>query len=100
VGYEVVLSRLAQADLAEIVAYIARDNRDAAVRLGHELVNHARTLQNFPRMGRVVPEFQIDTLREIVHGAYRIVYQIDDTGKRVAIARFWHGARGTPGVST
>ena len=99
-GYEVVVSRIAEADLAEIIEYIARDNPDAALRIARELVSRTRTIQDFPRIGRVVPEFQIETLRELVHGAYRIVYQIDEAKKRIAIARFWHAARGTPGISS
>jgi len=59
-------------------------------------VAHTRTLENFPRIGRVVPEFQIETLRELVHGSYRIIYEIDDEKKLIAAARFWHAARGTP----
>lgn len=68
------------------------------MRYARELVAHARKLGDFPRLGRVVPEFRIETLREIVHGAYRIVYKVDDGKKRVAIARFWHAARGTPQI--
>jgi addiction module RelE/StbE family toxin len=100
VGYEVVLSRTAAADLVEIVEYIARDNPAAAARFGHELVAHTRKLEDFPEIGRVVPEFQIKTLRELIHGAYRVVYEIDDAQKRVAVARFWHAARGVPEIQS
>ena len=99
-GYQVVLSRTAEADLAEIVEYIARDNPAAAVRFGHELVAHTRTLERFPKIGRLVPEFRIETLRELIHGSYRIVYQVDDRKKLIEIARFWHAARGIPQVGS
>lgn len=98
-GYQVVLSRTAEADLAEVVEYIARDNPAAAARFGHELVAHTRKLEDFPQIGRVVPEFQIGTLRELIHGSYRIVYQIDEQKKVIEVARFWHAARGTPAVT-
>ena len=98
-GYAVVLSRIAHADLAEIYEYIARDNPDAALRVARELVRRTRTIARHPRIGRVVPEFQVETLRELVFGNYRIVYALDDAKKRVAVARFWHGARGTPKIS-
>ncbi|MFZ0916757.1 MAG: type II toxin-antitoxin system RelE/ParE family toxin [Candidatus Udaeobacter sp.] len=97
-GYQVVVSRTAHADLGEIVAFIARDNPTAAVRFGRELVAHTRKLENFPQIGRVVPEFRIETLRELIHGSYRIVYQINERKKMIEIARFWHGSRGTPQV--
>jgi addiction module RelE/StbE family toxin len=98
VGYEVVLSRTATVDLAEVVEYIARDNPAAAVRFGHQLLAHTRKLKDFPEIGRVVPEFQVATLRELIHGSYRIVYEVDDVKKIIAVARFWHAARGTPQV--
>jgi toxin ParE1/3/4 len=100
VGYEVVLSRIADADLAEIIEYIAHDNLDAALRVARELLARTRTIGEHPRIGRIVPEFQIETLRELVHGAYRIVYEIDDSKKRIAVARFWHAARGLPQISS
>jgi len=96
VGFAVVLSRVAVRDLAEIVEYIGRDNPPAAKRMGHSLVAQLRRLEDFPRIGRIVPEFQIETLREIVCAPYRIVYQINDSDESIEVARFWHSARGTP----
>lgn len=98
-GFTVVLSRIAIRDLAEIVEYIARDNPPAAKRVGHSLVAQLRRLEEFPRIGRIVPEFQIETLREIIQAPYRIVYQINDPAVSIEVARFWHSARGTPEIS-
>ena len=58
-GYEVVLSRTAADDLAEIVEYIARDNPRAALTFGHELVAHTRKLKDFPQIGRMVQSFKL-----------------------------------------
>ncbi len=99
-GYQIVLSRTAETDLAEIVEYIARDNPAAAARFGHELVRHTRKLEHFPQIGRVVPEFRVNTLRELIHSSYRIVYQINEQQKIIEVARFWHAARGTPQVGS
>jgi toxin ParE1/3/4 len=99
VGFAIVLSRTAEADLAGIVEYIARDNPAAATRFGRELVAHTRMLEEHPRVGRVVPEFQIETLRELIHGSYRIVYKINDNKRVIEVARFWHAARSTPKIS-
>jgi toxin ParE1/3/4 len=49
-----------------------------------------------PEMGRVVPEVGDPAVREIVHGAYRIIYELYHDPDAVFILRFWHGARGTP----
>jgi toxin ParE1/3/4 len=43
------------------------------VRFGRALVARLRPLKDSPRMGRIVPEFQIETLRELILPPYRIV---------------------------
>ena len=53
-------------------------------------------LRDFPELGRVVPEFAHPSIREIVVRSYRVIYRLDHAGRRVDIARFWHGARGNP----
>ena len=40
------------------------------------LVKAAEPLEQFPRLGRVVPELDSETLRELVFENYRIVYSI------------------------
>jgi toxin ParE1/3/4 len=96
VGFAVVISAPAERDLAQIVEYIAHDNREAAVRFGRALVARLRPLKDSPRMGRMVPEFRIETLRELILPPYRIVYEVNDALKRIEVARFWHAARGIP----
>jgi plasmid stabilization system protein ParE len=45
-----------------------------------------------------VPEFKIETIREIVHRPYRIVYRVFEDRKTIEILRVWHAARGTPDI--
>jgi plasmid stabilization system protein ParE len=47
-------------------------------------------------MGRTVPEVGDPAVREIVHGSYRIVYELFRDPNAVFVLRFWHAARGTP----
>jgi plasmid stabilization system protein ParE len=47
-------------------------------------------------MGRVVPEFGVPSIREIIFKSYRIVYRVNHESRVVEVSRFWHGARGTP----
>ena len=37
-------------------------------------------LKNFPRSGRMVPEFEFPQLREVVLPKYRIIYFVSDEG--------------------
>ena len=95
---KVILSPRAIQDLAEIVRYISFDNPQAADQLGYNLIDTALSLQNLPERGRLVPEFADGVTRELISGAYRIVYRFDPAQKAVLVSRFWHAARGTPSI--
>lgn len=97
-GYQVALSPSARRDLRAIVRYISLDSPERAVRFGQFLVSSTKGLGDFPHMGRVVPEFGDPSIREIVVRSYRIIYRVDHGDCRVDVARFWHGARGTPEI--
>lgn len=97
-GYQVSLSPSARRDLRDIVRYISVDSPERAVRFGRLLASSAKRLSDFPEMGRVVPEFVDPSIREIVVRPYRVIYRVDHGDCRVDVARFWHGARGTPDV--
>jgi len=69
-------SRRSLQDLREIGAFIRRDNPEAARRWVHRLQERARSAASLPRAGRVVPEIQLDNVREVILGNYRIVYRL------------------------
>ena len=98
-GYQVALSPSARRDLRDIVRYISLDSPERALRFGRLLVDSTKRLAEFPELGRVVPEFALPGLREIVVRPYRIIYSVDHADCRVDIIRYWHGARGTPLVT-
>jgi plasmid stabilization system protein ParE len=50
-----------------------------------ELIGSIERLADFPLSGRVVPEFDIEHLREITHPPFSIVYRCDR--KRVRVIR-------------
>ena len=97
-GWKVIISPSAQADLEEIVRYAARRNSDAALRLGYQLIIRAEAVAAFPEMGRVVPEFQRPNLREVICRSYRVIYRLEKDQQRIEVVRFWHGARGFPHI--
>ncbi len=45
-----------------------------------------------------MPEINELSVREIIHGAYRIIYEIFPDTNTIYVLRFWHGARGEPEV--
>jgi plasmid stabilization system protein ParE len=95
-GYQVAVSPTARRDLRSIVRYISLDSPERAVRFGRFLLDSTKRLGEFPEMGRVVPEFDDPSIREIIVRSYRVVYRVVHCGCRIDVARFWHGARGTP----
>ena len=97
-GWKIIIAPSAQADLADIVRYVAQHNSDAAARLGYELITHTENLANFPELGRIVPECQQPNLREVICRSYRIIYRLRRDEQRIDIVRFWHAARGFPRI--
>ena len=97
--YQVRLSRSAKADIEDIVRYISIDDADQALRFGRLLIQHANTLGAFPERGRIVPEFEDQSIREIIVKTYRVIYRVNPSEKLIEVIRFWHTARGIPDVS-
>ncbi|GAB6283071.1 MAG: type II toxin-antitoxin system RelE/ParE family toxin [Ignavibacterium sp.] len=62
--------------LNEIESYIASDNPNAAIRFIDYLISLAESLSENPERGRIVPEFSIKAIRELLYKNYRIVYLI------------------------
>jgi toxin ParE1/3/4 len=66
----------ALAQLRHIHDYIAQDSAFYAKRVAEELVQRTVGLDELPRTGRVVPELNDDSVREVGLYSYRILYQI------------------------
>jgi len=60
-------------------------------RLLMEVISQVERLTDFPESGRIVPEFGIVNLREIIYSPFRIVYRLDKS--RVRIVRIWRSER-------
>jgi plasmid stabilization system protein ParE len=63
-------------DLLEIRRFIASDHPDAARKWVERLRKRARAAASAPRAGRHVPEIEREDVREVIVGAYRIVYRV------------------------
>ena len=88
---KVIWTEPALSDLHDIIEYIARDSLAYAERFGTRVVQAPRRLQQSPLIGRTVPEFNDQTIRELMYGSYRIIYKIvDQTCSIVAVI---HGSR-------
>ena len=74
----VIWSAPAVADLHSIHDHIALDSRVYAVKVVEGIREKAEILDEFPAIGRVVPEIRDDNVRELSLYSYRIVYEIRD----------------------
>jgi len=66
------------AQLTEIEDYIAKDSPERAARFVEQLIEHAESLSDEPRMGRTVPEIANPDIRELLVKKYRIVYRLNE----------------------
>lgn len=97
-AFKIIWSEQARDDLQAVVLFIARDNPRVAESFGYRLMSQVDALSQFPQLGRVVPEENDETVREIIFRPYRIIYKVLTEKQIVAIARVWHGARGEPDI--
>jgi len=66
----------AKAKLRAIHAYIAEGAPQRADAMVDRITRHAEHIGSLPRVGRRVPEYRLDTLREVLERPYRIIYRI------------------------
>ena len=63
-------------DLESIRRYIAADSPMYADLMVRRIVAAVERLRTFPRSGRIVPERDVPHIREVIVGAYRVVYRL------------------------
>ena len=66
----------AEGHLDAIYAYIAQDSPRYALRMVDRLTRRSQQIADFPLSGRKVPEYEMDQIREVIEGPYRIIYYI------------------------
>lgn len=81
----------ARGDLRDIVAYVSQDSAVYAAALAGRIVAAVERLRRFPSRGRIVPEYEDPTIRELIVGNYRVVYRFQRL--RVGIVAIVHASR-------
>jgi len=66
----------AEAHLDAIYAYIAQDSETYALRTVDRITRRSQQIGEFPMSGRKVPEYELDQIREVFFGPYRIIYHV------------------------
>ena len=87
----IIWSIQSREDLREIRKFIARDAPNTAASFVRRLRSSVDRLRVFPESGQVVPEVGDPKIREVIYGAYRIIYELGSN--RVEILTVFHSAR-------
>ena len=83
---------LAINDLDDMRAWYAEQQVPAVGdKLLREIVSQVERLGAFPESGRVVPEFGLANLRELIFPPFRIIYRLDES--KVRVVRVWRSER-------
>jgi len=87
----IVWSPLAIQRIREAAEYIARDKPATAQGWARGAFEAIGRLAELPHSGRVVPELGRKDIREVIYGAYRIIYRVSPEAGLVLTVR--HGRR-------
>jgi toxin ParE1/3/4 len=87
----IVITETAFADLEDIENYISQDSPAIARRFITRIFDKIDQLSEYPQSGKPVPEFNDNTIRELLLNKYRIIYQFNNG--QINILRIIHGAR-------
>jgi len=87
----VIWSRSALQDLEEVIKYVSRNSPAYAATFALKAKETSRSLTIFARRGRVVPELNVENIRELFIHGYRLIYKIERS--TITIIAFVHGKR-------
>jgi toxin ParE1/3/4 len=94
VAHRLIWSTRARAELKAITDYIKRDSKASAETVVTKLTKEVRRLKEFPFSGRVVPEWEKLSFREVIVYDYRVVYKLGPDS--VSILAIIHSRRRFP----
>jgi addiction module RelE/StbE family toxin len=97
-AYRLTWSPTSTYDLHNIAEYLSEESTSLSKKVILGIFSSVERLSAFPESGRVVPEFEDASIREIIQRPFRIVYRINNDLHVIEIIRIWHSARGIPDV--
>ena len=91
---KIIWSPLAVERMTEIKDYISRDNPTVALKWAQAVFDKIENIQEFPFMGRIVPEANRKEIRELLFKNYRIIYRVGTD--HISILTIRHGKQLLP----
>ena len=89
---KIVWTELSVEDLHEIFDYISKNSTQYAKITVDRIFKRANQISSNPKSGRIVPEINDESLRELIVGKYRLIYYIVNE-YHVDILRVYNSAR-------
>jgi toxin ParE1/3/4 len=89
---EVKFTEQALKDIEEIAHFISADSSHYASLQVQKIISKTDILENFPKVGRIVPEVKHKSVRELIEGNYRIIYFIFSKTE-IHILTVYHSSR-------
>ena len=87
----IIISDDANIDIQQIFEYIKLNSIYYAVKTKENIGEKILGLDLLPYMGRKVPEYNEEYIRELIYKSYRIIYQIKESF--IYIQRIFHSRR-------
>ena len=89
---KVLISNSAVSDLEDIKKYYKEQSAsEVGLNFVSAIFTRIETLSDHPKIGRIVPEFNDDSIREIIHVPFRVVYLLEE--QTIHITRVWRSER-------
>ena len=85
-------------DLREVYEFISRDSPRYAQLTIERITGVASRLARFPQLGQVLPEFPHLAYRQMVVGAYRLIYREAPGQDRILVMGVIHSSRDLPPI--
>jgi addiction module RelE/StbE family toxin len=90
---KVLWTDAAVAQLEAIHDYVAQTSPEYARRIIDRLTKRSIQISKFPLSGRAVPEYELNEVREVVEGSYRIIYLIKEDEDQLEVLAVIHSSR-------
>ena len=89
---KVLWTNTAIAQLGAIHGYISQTSPQYAQRVVDQLTGRSVQIATFPFSGRMVPEYKLNEIREVIEGSYRIIYLVK-TEEQIEVLAVVHQSR-------
>lgn len=91
---EIILTDRFLGRVEEFSDYIALEDIPKAINWADEVFRRCEQLRSHPEIGRIVPEFARPEIRELIHGNYRLIYEVKS--KQIDMLTIWHTSQKLP----